>query len=174
MTNKAVTPEPQARPGLGTPFPEVAPSSLREDDQSLPRTFGMSGAVLVIAGTVALISHISGRSLFGITVNPGWAVVLTVIGLCGLLYHAAFDRDVMFRRLYQLFALVLLAVGVVLCLIPHPKVMGDQLRFGAPCLVLAVLFILAGLRNETDDAFRRLMELIFGGAGALFSLVGLL
>ena len=178
MPSKAITTEqqdrPGDRPGITSSVPEVAPSQLREDELGLPRTLGMAGAVLVIASTVALAAYQSGRPLFGISINAGWAMVLMIVGLCGLLYHAAFDRDVMFRRLYVMFALALLALGPFLCLVPYPKAMGDLLRFGAPCMLLALLFFVAGLRNETDEPFRRLMETIFGAAGAAMALGGLI
>src|SRR5207244_1978461 len=84
-------------------------------------------------------------------------------------------RDLAFRRLYLGFALALLAIGAVLSLIPYGenRVMGAQLRYGAPCLLLGLFFYLAALRNESDVKFRNLLELIFGGAGALFAVVGL-
>src|SRR5262249_19252888 len=118
---------------------------------------------------VALIMHVYDRPLFGIRVNAGWALVLMVVGLGGLLYHAAFDREVMFRRLYLVFAIALMLVGVVLCLIKSPKEMGDQLRFGAPCLLVALLFFVASLRNENEESFRKMMESILGAAGALMA-----
>jgi ABC-2 type transport system permease protein len=172
--SKAITKDHPERPGdrppLGPGVPEIAPSQLREDEPGLPRTLGLLGAVLLIFGAMALILHLT-RGVARI--NPGWALFLIALGLCGLLYHAAFDRDVAFRRMYLGFALVLLALGGVLALLPYPKAMADQLRFGAPCLLLALFFFLAGLRNEDDPGIRNVLELIFGGAGALMALVGL-
>ena len=172
--SKAITKDQPERPGdrlgLGSPLPEVAPSRLREDEMGLPRTFGLAGAVLLIFGSMALAFHLSGR--IG-RINPGIALFLVALGLCGLLYHAAFDRDLVFRRLYLGFALALLLLGAVLSLLPYPRALGDQLRFAAPCLLLALFFFLAALRNEDDPGFRNLLQLIFGGAGALFAAVGL-
>jgi len=178
-SSKAITTEQQDRPpggpGLG-PTPEVPPSRLREDEAGMPRTIGLAGAVLVFASTIALVVHLrtEAGTLFGIKVNAGWALLLMLVGLCGLLYHAAFDREVMFRRLYLLFAIVVLLIGVVLSLIPSPKTMGDQLRFGAPLLFVALLFFVASLRHETDEPFRRMMESILGGAGGLMALTALI
>jgi ABC-2 type transport system permease protein len=180
MSSNLVTTEQQDRPpdgpNLGAPMPEVAPSTLREDDLSMPRTLGMAGAVLVFASTIALIARMSSEAgtLLGIKVNAGWALLLMMLGLCGLLYHAAFDREVMFRRLYLLFAIALVLVGVVLCLIPKPKDLGDQLRLGAPCLFVALMFFAASLRNEEDEAFRRMMESILGAAGGLLTLTAVI
>jgi ABC-2 type transport system permease protein len=178
-SSKAITTEQQDRPpggpGLGPPTPEVPPSRLREDDVGMPRTIGMAGAVLVFASTLALVIRLSSEEgkVAGVAINSGWAMLLLVIGACGLLYHAAFDRDVMFRRLYLLFALVLLLVGVVLSLLPKPSAMGDQLRYGAPLMLVALLFFVASLRNEEDESFRRTMELILGASGALLALASL-
>jgi ABC-2 type transport system permease protein len=170
--SKAITNEPaDAQTGLRSPVPEVAPSRLREDEPGLPRTFGLAGAVLLIFGSMALGFHLYGKA---VRVNPGVALFLMGLGLCGLLYHAAFDRDVAFRRLYLAFSLALLAVGAVLSLLPIPKELGDQLRYGAPCLLLALFFFLSAHRNEDDPGFRKLLELVFGGAGALLAVGGLL
>jgi ABC-2 type transport system permease protein len=166
--------QPHGRPSGGPAGPELAPSRLREDELGFPRTLGMAGAVLVFASTVALILHTYDRPLFGIRVNAGWALVLMVVGMGGLLYHAAFDREVMFRRLYLVFAIALMLVGVVLCLIRSPKEMGDQLRFGAPALLVALLFFVASLRNETDESFRKMMESILGAAGALMAVTAVI
>jgi ABC-2 type transport system permease protein len=176
MSSKAITTEqppdkPDDRRGLGGMVPEVAPSRLREDEPALPRFLGLGGAVLLIFGSVALGLLLSGRHTW---LPGGLALFLMGVGLCGLLYHAAFDRDVSFRRLYLVFALALLAVGAVVSLIPYPKALGDQLRFGAPCLLLALFFYLAAQRNEDDPAFRNLLGLIFGAAGGLLAVFGLL
>jgi ABC-2 type transport system permease protein len=171
MSSKAITNEPpDDRRGSGMGVPEIAPSRLREDEPTLPRIFGLSGAVLLIFGAMALAFHLAGRTA---RINPGIALFLMALGLCGLLYHAAFDRDVSFRRLYLVFSLALLAVGAVLSLMPYPKVVGDQLRFGAPCLLLSLFFFLAAHRNEDDPALRNPLELIFGGVGALMAIGGL-
>lgn len=176
MSSITTEPTPSGGGGFGPSMPEVPPSRLRDDDLALPRTIGMAGAVLVFASTVALIARLSREdgTLAGIQINTGWALLLLVVGLCGLLYHAAFDREVMFRRLYVLFAIVVMLVGAVLCLINRPKDMGDQLRFGAPALLVALLFFVASLRNEEDEAFKKMMELILGAAGGLMSITSLI
>jgi ABC-2 type transport system permease protein len=173
MSSKAITEQqpPDERRGLASSVPEIAPSRLREDEPALPRIFGLGGAVLLIFGAMALALNMAGREA---RVNAGLALFLMAVGLCGLLYHAAFDRDVSFRRLYLVFALALLAVGAVLSLIPYPKALGDQIRFGAPCLLLSLFFYLAAQRNEDDPGFRNLLGLIFGAAGALLAVFGLI
>ncbi len=87
---------------------ELAPSILREDESGLPRTIGMIGAFLVIFGGLVLLLKAFGRSSF---VSPSWATLSVALGIAGLLYHAAFDRDVQFRRMYMVFGLLALVVG---------------------------------------------------------------
>jgi len=172
MASDAITDklENQKRPGLAGP--ELAPSLLREDEPVLPRTLGMIGAALLIFGGMALTFNLVG---WPVAVRTGWAIFALAVGLAGLLFHAAFDRDISVRRLYLLFAVVILAFGVVLCLIPYPNSMGDQFRNGVPCLLVALLFLIAFLRNE-DEAFVRDVTqrglLVGGGIMALVGLFG--
>ena len=141
-------------PGGGTLQPaETAPSIMREDEPTFPRTLGMIGAALVIFGGMALAFNLSGRM---VRVSTGWSVFLLTLGMAGLLFHAAFDRDVQFRRMYMAFGIATLALGAALCLIPYPRTMGDQFRYAVPCLFVSLLFFLAFLRNETEEQVRDL------------------
>src|SRR5262249_39206776 len=149
---------------------ETAPSVLREDDLTFPRALGMVGAALVIFGGMALAFNLSGRA---VRLGPAWSMVCLTAGLAGLLFHAAFDRDVQFRRMYMAFGFALLAVGAVVSIYPHPKAPGDQFRYGVPCIGLALAFLLAYLRNETDERVRRVTEYTLLGAGAVMATVGL-
>jgi hypothetical protein len=149
---------------------EVAPSVLREDEAGLPRIYGMIGAFLVIFGGLVLLLKAFGRSSF---VSPAWATLSIALGVAGLLYHAAFDRDVQFRRMYMLFGVMALIVGAFLCLLPYPNAAGDQFGPGFLCMSLALVFLLASHRNETDAWSRNLMEMIIGGAGLVAAVVGL-
>src|SRR5205807_735710 len=102
-----------------------------------------------IFGGMALGFNLNGHPRW---IGTGWSTVLTFLGVTGMLYHAAFDRDIQFRRLYMGFGLVLLLVGAALCLIPYSldasgsiyfSRLGVQLRWGVPALVLALCFLLA-------------------------------
>jgi ABC-type transport system involved in multi-copper enzyme maturation permease subunit len=138
---------------------------LRADDPGLPRTLGMIGAALVI---------FSGMGLWFGRIGVGWGTLTLATGVAGLLFHAAFDRDVQFRRLYLGFAYATLAVGVFLSFYPYPAKAGDQFRYAVPCASLALLFFLAFLRNEDDPFFRRVAQFTLGAAGLVMALVGLL
>jgi ABC-2 type transport system permease protein len=170
--SKAITDKHDERPPQpgGWRPREVAPSELRADDPGLPRTLGMIGAALIIFGGTALGFNLSGQP---VRVSTGWAILMVALGLAGLLFHAAFDRDLQFRRLYMAFGFATLVVGAALCLIPYPQKAGDLFRYAVLCLLLALLFFLAFLRNEDDPLIRRIAEFTLGGAGALMALIGL-
>jgi hypothetical protein len=120
---------------------------------------------------MALGFNLSGRP---VRVGLSWATLLTAMGLAGLLFHAAFDRDVQWRRLYMTFAYAALVVGAFLCVFPTSNnTWGASFRYGIPCLVLALVFFLAFLRNEHEPFVRNVSELTLGGAGALMVLIGL-
>jgi ABC-type transport system involved in multi-copper enzyme maturation permease subunit len=154
-------------PGWGPQ--ETAPSVLREDEPALPRTLGMVGAALVIFGGMALAFNLSGRL---VRVGSAWASLALCLGLGGLLFHAAFDRDVQFRRVYAIFAYLCLIVGAFLCFLPYPK-MGAQFGPGFLCMSLALPFFLAFHRNETEPGLRNAVELTLGAAGVIMAAVGL-
>lgn len=151
---------------------ESAPSLLRDDQPTLPRALGMIGAALVIFGGMALAFNLL-RGAGAVRISTGWSIFCLTVGLCGLLFHAGFDRDIQFRRLYLIFGLATLALGVGLSLFPYPSAVGDQMRWGVPCLVIALLFLLAFLRNEDEPFLRDLTHKILGTAGGAMALVGL-
>jgi ABC-type transport system involved in multi-copper enzyme maturation permease subunit len=172
MSSKAITERQEDRPGPpgGWPGGEAAPSVLREDQPGLPRTLGMIGAALVIFGGMALGFNLLGRP---VRVGTGWATLFLTAGIVGLLFHALFDRDVQFRRLYMAFGFATLLLGAILCLVPYPEKVGGRFMLGFPLLVLALMFILAFLRNETDPAIRTIAEWALAGAGTAMAVIGL-
>jgi hypothetical protein len=150
-------------------FEEVGPSVMSEADPTFPRFVGLTAAILVI---------LCGACLAYNMYNPGkvvlptaWLTIGLVLGLEGLLFHAMSDHDVQFRRLYLIFGGAAFIVGAFLCLLPNPKV-GDQFRSGFPCMALALVFVLAALRNETDAYLRNIMQLALGIIGAALFLAG--
>jgi ABC-type transport system involved in multi-copper enzyme maturation permease subunit len=105
-------------------------------------------------------------------VPAGWATFFLTGGLTGLLFHAAYDADIQFRRLYMVFGYLAVAVGAFLCLLPYEKV-GDQFGPGFLLLMLGLFFLLAFLRNETETKYRDAAHWIIGGGGTAMALVGL-
>src|SRR5437868_591885 len=113
MSSKIMPERPEARP-LGDgwrPSAEAAPSVLREDESSWPRTCGLVGSLLLTFGGALLLINLYWRS---VRINVTWAGFCMVAGLAGMLYHAAFERDVRLRRLYLVFGVLLLVVGTFL------------------------------------------------------------
>jgi ABC-type transport system involved in multi-copper enzyme maturation permease subunit len=148
------------------------PSLLVEGEPTVARVFGLAGGVCAIIGAVCLGMHLSGKQL---ALAPGWASLLLLVGLAGLLFHAAADKDVQFRLVYLVVAAVFLAGGVLLCLLPYPAHMGDLFFYGALALFTALLFAGAVLRNETDPTMRDAAQyglLAVGGVMAAVGLVG--
>src|SRR5260370_10195049 len=119
MSN-AITEKEQARhdrPGGGLQGDAgLGPSAVRQDEPTLPRTLGMIGAALVIFGGMALGFNIYGKS---VRVSTGWAILLLAFWLAGLLFHAAFDPYVQFRRMYLAFACALLVICAFLWIVPY-------------------------------------------------------
>jgi ABC-type transport system involved in multi-copper enzyme maturation permease subunit len=170
-STKAVTRDAQQGPpdpwqGTDT----QAPSLVRRDDPSFARVIGMLGAACVIFGGMALILNRGGKVT---PLGNGWASFFLAVGLGGLLVHAAFDWDVQFRRIYMAFAYLALVVGVFVSFLPYPQKAGDQFGLGFGLMAIALLFLLAFLRNETDPFLRQLGQYVLGGAGAVMALTGL-
>jgi ABC-2 type transport system permease protein len=170
MSNAIIPPPGETRPAASVLTPEIAPSVLRDAPSGFARFLGMAGATLVIFGGAVLII---GR-FRATAVGSGWATFALVLGIAFMLFHAAFDPDVQYRRLYSYFGLLALVVGAFLCVLPYPNAAGDQFGFGFLCLSLALLFELAILRNETDPFARSLVQNFFLGGGAVMAIVGLI
>ncbi len=170
MPSSAITQPPESRSGGDWQTQtETAPSVMRTDDPTIARFVGLASAGLVIFGGMALILQAAGR------VTPlaiGFATFLLTAGIAGLLFHAAFDWDVQFRRIYMVFGYVALIVGAFLAVVPYNGKSGTLFGQGFLCLSLGLLFLLAFLRNEDDAWLRNLAQLVIGGAGALLALVG--
>jgi ABC-2 type transport system permease protein len=147
------------------------PSLIREDDVFFPRLIGLFAAALVTFGAIALImTRYMGRVT---AVSPGWSTLCLTLGIIGLLFHAAFDRDIQFRRVYMVFAYLALAVGAFLMVMPSPQKYFQQFAPGFVCVSLGLLFLLCFLRHETDDKFRQVALFTLSGAGGVMALVGL-
>src|SRR5437773_750862 len=94
MTSKTV---PDAPDAYRSPFgQELAPSALRSDEPSFARMVGMTGLGLVFVGVAVLFfNRFSPR-----WIGPVWGQAFVILGLAGLLFHAARDNDLQIRRTY--------------------------------------------------------------------------
>jgi ABC-type transport system involved in multi-copper enzyme maturation permease subunit len=151
MSSKIV---PEAPESYHSPFgQEVAPSALREDEPSFARLVGMTGLGLVFVGAaVMFFNRFSPR-----WIGPAWGQAFVILGLAGLLFHAARDADVQIRRTYGVLGgFLLIALGVALSLVPFGGHVGAQfLPWGALALLVGLLFLLPFARHEDDPAWRR-------------------
>ncbi len=171
MSSKVTIPHSDRHTMTWQETPAGAPSVLRRDDPGLARTIGALGGIAVVFGAMMLILfRLTNRAYLG----TGGATFFVAVGLCGLLFHATFDWDLAFRRLYMGFGYLLLVVGAFLCVLPWPTKVGDMFGLGFTLMVLALLFILAFLRNEDEDWYRSLAHYVLGGAGAILALAGLI
>ncbi len=173
MSIDDITKKPDDRPDLPVAAIETdyGPSVMAADEPTFARTLAMIGGAFVIFGGMALGFNLAGA---GARVSTGWAVFALTLGLCFLLFHAAFDRDVQLRRLYMVFGFAVVVLGLILCVVPYPEKMGDQFRWASPCLVIGLLFLISFLRNEDDPAIRNYSQLFLGGVGAVLAIAGLL
>ncbi len=169
MSNLITPAREEARDGPWGLSPETAPSVVREDDPGFARFLGLAGAALVTFGGAALIIGQFRRTAVG----GGWATFCLTAGVAAMLFHAAFDRETQYRRLYTYFGLLALVVGAFLCVVPYPRAAGDQFGLGFLCLSLALLFLLAVLRNENEGGARTLIQRFLLGAGAAMAVAGL-
>jgi ABC-2 type transport system permease protein len=155
--------------GLG----ERAPSLVRPEQATPGRVLALVALFPLTLGAASLFFALIKR---GYLITPGWGVVLLALGVGGLLYHAFNERDDQYRRLYWVIGLVLFALGVLCRLLPSEEGgLGDATfpPYGAPALLLALGFLGATVRHETDPVYRRLTVNGLGLAGAACSLLGL-
>src|SRR5258708_2282508 len=116
MSNAIVPQSEEARPVGWAPTAETAPSVLREDQPGFARFVGLAGAALVTFGGAALIIG-RFRAAAG---GGGWATMALTLGIASMLFHAAFDREIQYRRLYMYFGFLALTIGAFLCVLPYP------------------------------------------------------
>jgi ABC-type transport system involved in multi-copper enzyme maturation permease subunit len=148
---------------------ERAPSFLREDEPKFPRIMGTIGLAVALFGIMAIGVTVYGRKgPFGI----GWGSFFLAWGLVGLLYHAAADKEMQVRRSYSILGGLLIIAGIVFSVIRFQEQVGGLFLLGIACFTVALLFVLAGLRHETEEAWRKWILILLGGAGLAAALTG--
>lgn len=153
---------PNLKPGAG-------PSEMVADEPTLARIVGSLGAALTIFGGLAIALNLSGKVA---SLGMGWASFAMAIGFAGLLFHAAFDQELQFRRAYMMFGYSLLLLGAICFLLP---LFGKSGMFGLGSLafLLGLLFELAFLRHETEGSLRSTSQNVIGLIGAVCAVVGI-
>jgi ABC-2 type transport system permease protein len=127
--------------------PEAAPSELAADEPALARSLGGVGIGMTLVGSLALWMNLSKPRLIG----PSLAVVIALVGIGSLLYHAARDGDRLVRRMYVLLGLALLGIGSALTVAPLPAAGDGFLPGGVGALLSGLAFLLAAGRHEDES-----------------------
>jgi ABC-type transport system involved in multi-copper enzyme maturation permease subunit len=154
---------------------EAAPSVMDADKPLLARIVGGIGVVLMVFAAVALIALQADKPLLRGEIGYGRAGFLGVVGIVMMLLHAASDAELQIRRSYMVFGYVWILFGIGSSILPLPnQPAGTQfLPKGVPCLVLGLLFLMAFVRNETEEIFRLVAVRVIGVLGAAAAIGGL-
>jgi hypothetical protein len=122
---------------------------------------------------------------------PAWvASLMAILGLGGLLFHAASDAEQQVRRLYMVIGYAWLVLGILFTLSPlRLSTTGKTvftsdaktylteslfLPYGASCMSLGLLFLLGFLRSESETRIRCRTLWALGGVGAALAAAGFL
>jgi hypothetical protein len=154
---------------------ELAPSVVKADEPWIARLVGAFGLALIVLGGVVFLLRAYN---WPVAITPTWASFFIIVGVGGLLAHAASDADFQIRRAYMILGYVWLGVGVVLSAWPMQTDSGLVLRglflpYGLGCSIIGVLFLMAIARHETEKKLRDIASYVNGGLGAAMSLGGL-
>jgi ABC-2 type transport system permease protein len=173
-TSKAITEkhEGQAQPPGWHPPREQAPSTIVAVQPLWPRIAGSIGLVFVVLGGVTLFLYALHPNE-GRLISPGWARILAVLGIGGIMYHALVDAETQVRRLYQFLGYALIILGIFMSWIPFDDVHGAKLLpWGVFGYIFGLVMLLAFLRHETEKQLRDYAVHSIGIVGAALALVG--
>ena len=112
----------------------AGPSVRVEDQPTFARTWP-DRRLLHVVGGVALYMGVFTTKTLPFPFTVGWASLILHFGVLCLLFHAAYDNNVEFRRVYQCLGVLCLVVGIILSLLPygtgnHAGQIGDLLGPG--------------------------------------------
>jgi ABC-type transport system involved in multi-copper enzyme maturation permease subunit len=145
---------------------------MRPDEPVFARYLAMVGLILVAIGCSSLLA---GRMGWRYLVPPWMGSLLLVPGIGLLLFHAANERNLEYRRIYGLLGLALMAFGVAFRLIPYSGTLGGLFfPLGLSCLLVGLFFTLAFIRVEPDEVWRMSSLRAIAALGFLAALVGLI
>lgn len=173
MSSKAITEKQREErtPGDWQPLRETAPSMMRDDEPQVARFIGMAGLFLVVLAVAVFVISWAWPNRPSL-IPVGLARFLLVVGIGSLLFHAASDRELQIRRSYGFLGVLLLIGGIVFCLVPKGGVVGGYFGYGFFALAVALLFLIAFVRSETDVQVRDYAAYLLGAAGGVGALVG--
>ena len=160
---------------ISPPAPvETAPSAILTQVSMLTRAVGIAGLFLTVLGIVVVVTT---RAVGPRIVPEALGFFSGGIGLALLLYHAITDTEQEIRRMYGLLAALLLVLALASGLIKGPfdgtdgnKQMAYYLLpWGIGAGLLALLFALPFVRNETDESLRDIALYVLLGVGGLLA-----
>jgi ABC-2 type transport system permease protein len=169
---------PESPDGYHSPFgQELAPSALRADDPGVSRLVGMVGLFSVIVGVAVVVMnwYAERSSMAPRLISTPWGYIFAVVGLGGLLLHAARDADMQIRRTYGAVGGLLVLLAIILSFYPVAGVMGGYLLpGGVAAYLLGLVFLLAFAHHEDDLTWRRNVVVLLTAVGAALALTGLI
>jgi ABC-type transport system involved in multi-copper enzyme maturation permease subunit len=156
------------------PAPELAPSTMAAEQPSMARMIGVISLFMAILGAVAWIANANeSNTLIVRWISQGWAIFIVVVGLGGLLFHAATDSDLQVRRSYMWLGFGWLGLAAIVSVW---KVEGEIGRLFVPYgflgFFVGLLFLMSFLRQETEDKWRDAVVNAIGALGVILALTG--
>jgi ABC-2 type transport system permease protein len=153
---------------------ELAPSDTREDIPTISRLMGMVGLFLTTIGVATIIANQYGRGFLSV----GFGLMDIAIGITFLIIHAFRDRDIEVRRVYGVFAAILLVTALIISFLPGPQGQSGVekqwfyyfLPWGAFLGMLSLLFFIPFTRHETEEPLASFTKWLLLGVGATLSL----
>jgi ABC-type transport system involved in multi-copper enzyme maturation permease subunit len=152
---------------------EIAPSVMRQDVPTTARIIGV--AALVFGFAPGLLAIVFDKTGTGARIPVGWGMFMAMVGLAGMLYHAARDTELEIRRAYGIFALVWLILAIAHAVYPTEAGVGRGfLPWGYVSLLVGLPFALVYARNEDDPVWRQRAIYIVGATGVVLAGFGLI
>jgi ABC-type transport system involved in multi-copper enzyme maturation permease subunit len=169
MSSKAIT-EQTAEPSAPSwqSRQETAPSILRQEEPTVARYIAGFGLAFVAIGALGMVMTRLGRAVI---ISGGLDVLCLVLGVAGVLYHASQEKELQLRRLYWVIGLLFMVGAAVLWAASLSESYRGLFTLGSVCSVLSLLFLLAFVRNETDESRRDLTVYVIGGAGVVLAVL---
>jgi hypothetical protein len=168
---------PETADGYHSPFgQELAPSAVRAEEPGTARLVGLVGLFGVVVGLAVVVMnwYTTKSAMAPRLISTPWGYVFLIVGLGGLLFHAARDPDLQIRRTYGAFGGVLVLLAIVLSLFPVEGRMGGWLMpWGVVAYLLGLVLLLAFAHHETDLSWRRNVVVLLTTVGAALALTGL-
>jgi ABC-2 type transport system permease protein len=152
---------------------EIAPSVMRQDVPTTARIIGV--AALVFGFAPGLLAIVFDKTGTGARIPVGWGMFMAMLGLAGMLYHAARDTELEIRRAYGIFALVWLILAIAHAVYPTEAGVGAGfLPWGYVSLLIGLPFALVYARNEDDPVWRQRTVYLVGATGVVLAGFGLI